>query len=90
MQSGVGDPGGMAPRLGVSRGFRRNTTNLRAGYGWFYGWMPVRIEEESIRLSQGSTEEEVIIRNPVVHQIRWPATTFEHASRSADPAGAGG
>lgn len=64
VQSGVGDPGGIAPRLGVTRGFRRNTTNLRAGYGWFYGWMPVRIEEESIRLSQGSTEEEIIIRNP--------------------------
>jgi hypothetical protein len=50
--------------VGVSRGFRRNTTNIRAGYGWFYGWMPVRIEEESIRLAQGSTEEEVIIRDP--------------------------
>ncbi len=76
VQSGVGDPGGIAPRLGVSRGFRRNTTNLRAGYGWFYGWMPVRIEEESIRLSQGSTEEEIIIRNPsYINPLA--ATTFE-------------
>jgi hypothetical protein len=64
VQSGIGDRGAFAPRIGASRGFRRNTTNIRAGYGWFYGWMPVRIEEESIRLSQGSTEEEVIIRNP--------------------------
>jgi hypothetical protein len=64
VQSGVGDPGGIAPRLGITRGFRRNTTNIRAGYGWFYGWMPVRIEEESMRLAQGSTEEEIIIRNP--------------------------
>ena len=63
VQSGVGDPGGLAPRLGVSRGFRRNRTNVRAGYGWFYGWMPVRIEEEA-SASQGSTEEEIIIRNP--------------------------
>ena len=46
--------------------FRRNTTNFRAGYGWFYGWMPVRIEEESIRLAQGSTEEEVIIQQSVL------------------------
>jgi hypothetical protein len=64
VQSGISDYGALAPRLGLSRGFRRNTTNIRAGYGWFYGWMPVRIEEETIRLSQGSTEEEVIIRNP--------------------------
>lgn len=64
LQSGIGDRGALAPRLGLSRGFRRNTTNIRAGYGWFYGWMPARIEEETIRLSQGSTEEEVIIQNP--------------------------
>jgi len=64
VQSGISDHTALAPRLGLSRGFRRNTTNVRAGYGWFYGWMPVRIEEETIRLAQGSTEEEVIIRNP--------------------------
>jgi hypothetical protein len=64
VQSGIGDRGAFAPRIGASRGFRRNTTNIRAGYGWFYGWMPVRIEEESMRLSQGSTEEEVVISNP--------------------------
>jgi hypothetical protein len=64
MQTGIGDRSALAPRLGLSRGFRRNTTNVRAGYGWFYGWMPVRIEEGTIRLSQGSTEEEIIIRNP--------------------------
>ncbi len=64
VQSGIADRGALAPRFGLSRGFRRNTTNLRAGYGWFYGWMPARIEEETIRLSQGSSEEEVIIRNP--------------------------
>jgi hypothetical protein len=64
VQSGIGDLGAIAPRLGVSRSFRRNTTSIRGGYGWFYGWMPVRIEEETIRLSQGSTEEEIIIRNP--------------------------
>jgi Carboxypeptidase regulatory-like domain len=63
LQSGIGDRGAFAPRLGISRGFRRNRTNIRAGYGWFYGWMPVRIEEETIRLAQGSTEEEIIIRN---------------------------
>jgi hypothetical protein len=64
LQSGIDDRGAVAPRLGVSRSFRRNTTTVRAGYGWFYDWMPVRVEEESIRLSQGSTEEEVAIQNP--------------------------
>ncbi len=64
LQSGINDRGALAPRLGLSRSFRRNTTTFRAGYGWFYDWMPVRVEEESIRLSQGSTEEEVIIQNP--------------------------
>ena len=64
LQSGIDDRGAIAPRLGLSRSFRRNTTTLRAGYGWFYDWMSVRVEEESIRLAQGSTEEEVIIRNP--------------------------
>lgn len=63
-QSGIDDRGALAPRIGLSRGFRRNTWNIRAGYGWFYGWMPARIEEETIRLAQGSTEEEVIIRDP--------------------------
>ena len=64
-QSGIDDRGAVAPRFGVSRQFgRNNRTNFRAGYGWFYGWMPARIEEETIRLAQGSTEEEVIIRNP--------------------------
>ena len=64
LQSGIGDRSAIAPRLGVSRSFRRNTTNFRAGYGWFYDWMSVRVEEESIRLAQGSTEEEVVIQNP--------------------------
>ncbi|HUE87747.1 MAG TPA: TonB-dependent receptor [Vicinamibacterales bacterium] len=64
LQSGIDDRAALAPRVGLSRSFRRNTTTFRAGYGWFYDWMPVRVEEESIRLSQGSTEEEVIIRNP--------------------------
>jgi hypothetical protein len=63
-QSGIDDRGALAPRLGISRAFGRNRTNIRAGYGWFYGWMPAHIEEETIRLSQGSTEEEVIIRDP--------------------------
>jgi hypothetical protein len=63
-QSGIDDCRAIAPRIGLSRGFRRNTTNVRAGYGWFYGWMPPRIEEESRRLAQGSTEEEIIIRDP--------------------------
>jgi hypothetical protein len=63
-QSGIDDRTAIAPRLGLSRSFRRNTTNVRAGYGWFYGWMPARIEEETRRLAQGSTEEEVIIRDP--------------------------
>ena len=63
-QSGIDDHGALAPRLGMTRGFRRNRTNVRAGYGWFYGWMPSRIEEETRRLALGSTEEEVIIRNP--------------------------
>jgi hypothetical protein len=63
-QSGIDDYGAFAPRLGMSRSFRRNTTNIRFGYGWFYDWMPVRVEEESIRLAQGSTEEEIIITNP--------------------------
>ena len=61
----------LAPRIGASRGFRRNTTNIRAGYGWFYGWMPVRIEEESIRLAQGSTEEEDDHPQSVVSRIRY-------------------
>jgi hypothetical protein len=64
LQSGIDDRGAIAPRLGISRSFRRNTTTVRAGYGWFYDWMPVRVEEESIRLSQGSTEEEIVIQNP--------------------------
>lgn len=63
-QSGIDDRTAIAPRIGISRGFRRNTTNVRAGYGWFYGWMPTRVEEETRRLALGSTEEEVIIRNP--------------------------
>ena len=64
MQSGIDYYGAFAPRLGMSRSFRRNATNIRFGYGWFYDWMPVRVEEETIRLSQGSTEEEIIITNP--------------------------
>jgi hypothetical protein len=63
-QSGIDDRGALAPRLGISRSFGRNRTSVRAGYGWFYGWMPARIEEETIRLSQGSTEEEVVIHDP--------------------------
>jgi hypothetical protein len=63
-QTGIDDRGALAPRLGVTRAFRRGQTNLRAGYGWFYGWMPTRIEEESIRLAQGSTEQEIVIRDP--------------------------
>ena len=64
LQSGIADRGAFAPRLGASRSIGRNTTNIRLGYGWFYDWMPVRVEEETIRLAQGSTEEEVIIQNP--------------------------
>jgi hypothetical protein len=64
VQSGIGYRAGLAPRLGMSRNINRNTTNIRIGYGWFYDWMPVRVEEETIRLAQGSTEEEVIIQNP--------------------------
>jgi hypothetical protein len=63
-QSGIDHRTAFAPRLGLSRQFNRNRTSLRAGYGWFYGWMPARIEEETIRLAQGSTEEEVVIRDP--------------------------
>ena len=63
-QTGIDDRGAIAPRIGVTRPFRGAQTNLRAGYGWFYGWMPTRIEEESIRLAQGSTEQEIIIRDP--------------------------
>lgn len=63
-QTGISDRGAVAPRLGVTRAFRRGQTNLRAGYGWFYGWMPTRIEEEDRRLSLGSTEQEIIIRDP--------------------------
>jgi hypothetical protein len=64
IQSGIDYHGALAPRLGISRSINRNTTNIRVGYGWFYDWMPVRVEEETIRLAQGSTEEEVIIQNP--------------------------
>ena len=63
-QTGIDDRTAFAPRLGISRQFQRSRLNLRAGYGWFYGWMPARIEEETIRLAQGSTEQEVIIRDP--------------------------
>jgi hypothetical protein len=63
VQSGIDDRGAFAPRLGASRSIDRDTS-IRVGYGWFYDWMPVRIEEETIRLSQGSTEEEIIIQNP--------------------------
>jgi hypothetical protein len=64
LQSGIDHRGALAPRFGMSRNINRNTTNIRIGYGWFYDWMPVRIEEETIRLSQGSSEEEIIIQNP--------------------------
>jgi hypothetical protein len=64
-QTGISDWTAIAPRLGLTRSFgRNNRTSFRAGYGWFYGWMPSRIEEESIRLAQGSTEQEIIISNP--------------------------
>lgn len=63
-QTGIEDRAAIAPRVGITRSFRRNTTNFRAGYGWFYGWMPARIEEETRRLAAGSTEEEVVIRDP--------------------------
>jgi hypothetical protein len=63
-QTGIDDRAALAPRLGLTRSFRRNTTNVRAGYGWFYGWMPARIEEETRRLASGSTEEEIVIRDP--------------------------
>lgn len=63
-QTGISDRGAVAPRLGVTRAFGRGRTNLRAGYGWFYGWMPTRIEEEDRRLSLGSSEREIIIRDP--------------------------
>ena len=63
-QTDVDTRGALAPRAGMTRGFRRNQTNVRLGYGWFYGWMPTRIEEETRRLALGSSEQEVIIRNP--------------------------
>ena len=64
-QTGIDDRRAIAPRVGISRQFgRNNRTSVRAGYGWFYGWMPARIEEETIRLSRGSPEEELIIRDP--------------------------
>jgi hypothetical protein len=64
VQSGIDERRALAPRFGMSRGIGRNRTNIRLGYGWFYDWMPVRVEEETIRLAQGSSEEEVIIQNP--------------------------
>jgi hypothetical protein len=63
-QTGIDDRGALAPRFGASRAFRRGATRLRAGYGWFYGWMPTRIEEETLRLAQDSSEHEIIIRDP--------------------------
>jgi hypothetical protein len=94
LQSGIDDRGALAPRLGLSRSFRRNATTFRAGYGWFYDWMPVRVEEEAIRLSQGSTEEEVIIQNPsypdpfaagTVSTRRDPPTRLNLANRAELP-----
>ncbi len=65
VQSGLGDRAALAPRLGVSRSFgRTNRSTFRAGYGWFYGWMSSAIEEESIRLAQGSDEQEIVISSP--------------------------
>jgi hypothetical protein len=64
LQSGIDHRTALAPRFGMSRNINRNTTNIRLGYGWFYDWMPVRVEEETIRLAQGSTEEEIVIQNP--------------------------
>jgi hypothetical protein len=64
VQSGIDHYGAVAPRFGISRPIGRNRTNIRFGYGWFYDWMPVRVEEETIRLAQGSTEEDVVIQNP--------------------------
>lgn len=63
-QTGIDDRATFSPRLGVTRAFRRGQTNVRAGHGWFYGWMPTRIEEETIRLARGSSEQEIIIRDP--------------------------
>ena len=83
-QTGIDDRAALAPRLGVSRGFRRNTTNVRAGYGWFYGWMPARIEEETRRLASGSTEEEIVIqRSGISRPLRRGDSV--HAARPADP-----
>jgi hypothetical protein len=64
VQSGIDHYAAFAPRFGMSRSIGRNRTNIRLGYGWFYDWMPVRVQEESIRLAQGSTEEDIIIQNP--------------------------
>ena len=80
----------IAPRLpralGVSRPFRRNSrTSLRAGYGWFYGWMPARIEEETLRLSQGSTRRRDHHSRPRLSRSVWSAARAV-ATRSSDAA----
>ncbi|MGE3276443.1 MAG: carboxypeptidase regulatory-like domain-containing protein [Vicinamibacterales bacterium] len=63
-QTHFGDRAAWAPRFGVSRAANRGRTTLRFGYGWFYDWLPTRVREESVRLSRGSGEQEIIIRNP--------------------------
>lgn len=63
-QRGQADRHALAPRIGVSRAFGRDRISVRAGYGWFFGWIPTRVEEETIRLSQESSEEELIVQNP--------------------------
>jgi hypothetical protein len=63
-QTNLDDRAAMSPRFGVSRAMNSGRMTLRGGYGWYYGWLPTNVWEEQRRLSSGSTEQELIVRNP--------------------------
>jgi hypothetical protein len=63
-QTNLSDTGAVSPRVGLSRAMNQGRTTVRGGYGWYYGWLPTNVWEENLRLSQGSSEQEIVIRNP--------------------------
>jgi hypothetical protein len=63
-QTHLDDWAALSPRIGASRSFNRNRTALRMGFGSYYGWLPTSVWEENVRLGRGSSEREIIIRNP--------------------------
>lgn len=81
-QTNIDDRGALSPRLGVSRSMNKGRTTFRSGYGWYYGWLPTNVWEENLRLSNSSTEQEIIIRNPGFPD---PYTSGEQDPARQDP-----